>query len=205
MQTLKTIDMFDAETMGRIIFLNAGEYRIKIAACVVDVTGCIISSWRDPDCKPASVDVAAAKAITALRNRVATIDFLRPKDAGGRGWTAQDVANAQAAHAQFIAWGGGVPIMVDGQCVGAIAVSGGTEQQDHDLCVLAASCWPPCDLATSRGTMDQSRWGGPCDFSDAAGPALTHAHSRLGGVTGGGDRTPISNPVGWRPNPGHGD
>ncbi len=140
MITIPTIVLDDAQLMGEYIRDMAAEMKISVAYCAMDITGAVILSWKLGGLKPASIDIAEAKAITALRNRIATRQFLLPLDRGGKGWSELDVLNAKAGHPQFIAWAGGIPIMhPDGAVAGAIAVSGGTEDQDHELVIGAAA------------------------------------------------------------------
>lgn len=50
---------------------------------------------------------------------------------------AQPATAPLAQHPRLMAVGGGVPIVLAGQVVGAIGISGGNAQQDHDAAVAA--------------------------------------------------------------------
>ena len=139
---IPTLVLDDAKFMGDHIIKGAHEMGISIACCTLDANGDVIYSFKQTGVKPASIQIAYSKAITALRNRCATLDFLWNKEDGGKGWSQMDVLNAQAANPLFIAWAGGIPLIVpSGVVAGAIAVSGGSEAQDHELVFHAFNAW----------------------------------------------------------------
>lgn len=80
--------------------------------------------------KPASSKIVLAKAETALEWERDTIDF--------GDWEQRDLAAAAAAYPGFMNWGGGIVLYIGDEIVGAMAVSGRTERQDHDLAFLTA-------------------------------------------------------------------
>jgi glc operon protein GlcG len=75
-----------------------------------------------------SITIAANKAWTAARERVATRDL---------GQRARDPEHgfdmAYFGDRRYIGWGGGLPVVVDGVVVGAVAVSGLPEMEDIEL------------------------------------------------------------------------
>lgn len=107
--------------------LNAGG-----AIAVVDEGGNLVYLERLENTFPAATTVAFEKARTAATFRRPTRDFENAIVKGGRtSLVAVDVMTPLQ---------GGVPIVVDGNIVGAIGISGAmSAQQDDDIAVAAAS------------------------------------------------------------------
>jgi uncharacterized protein GlcG (DUF336 family) len=79
------------------------------------------------DAKLTSIDIAHNKAFTAAGHRLPTSAY-DPKKVGPNG-PLYGIQNSNDGRFTTIA--GGVPIMIDGHCVGAIGVSGGLPSQDE--------------------------------------------------------------------------
>lgn len=81
-----------------------------------------------------SILIATNKAWTAARER---------KSSGDLGQLARDPEQgfdmAFFGDSRYVGWGGGIPVVVDGAVVGAVAVSGLTEQEDAELAQLGVS------------------------------------------------------------------
>jgi uncharacterized protein GlcG (DUF336 family) len=82
------------------------------------------------DAKLTSIDIAHNKALTAAGHRMPTSAY-DPKKVGPGG-PLFGIQNSNDGRFTTIA--GGVPIIVDGHCVGAIGVSGGLPSQDEVGC-----------------------------------------------------------------------
>lgn len=102
----------------------------RMAVVVVDITFTPVALFRMDGAFPSTVAVASAKAMTSL-NFGAPTRALRERIAP-ENQTA--LANVDA-RLMFV--GGGLPIRQGGKVVGAIGVSGGSEEQDHQ-CALHA-------------------------------------------------------------------
>lgn len=98
---------------------------------VADVNGELLALLRLDGAPVASALIAANKAWTAARER-------RPS--GAIGQAARDPQTgfdlAYYGDRRYIGWGGGVPVVVDGSVVGAVAVSGLAEPEDVELATL---------------------------------------------------------------------
>jgi uncharacterized protein GlcG (DUF336 family) len=79
------------------------------------------------DAKLTSIDIAHNKAFTAVGHRMPTSAY-DPKKVGPNG-PLYGIQNSNDGRFTTIA--GGVPIVIDGRCVGAIGVSGGLPSQDE--------------------------------------------------------------------------
>lgn len=108
----------------------ATERRVSPVAAVVDAGGELVYLWRPDGAQVASVGVATDKARTAAIYRRPSKDF-EEQAANGR---------PSALHlARAVPLQGGVPIVVDGQVVGAIGVSGASSaDEDQELAALGA-------------------------------------------------------------------
>jgi len=108
------------------IILDAAEQRAKqdgwtVAIAIVDSGGHLLSFSRLPGTQLASIDVAIQKAVTSVY-------FKRPTKAFQDGIADGNMALLSLPH--FSAFEGGVPVVVDGEVIGAIGVSGVTPVQD---------------------------------------------------------------------------
>lgn len=103
---------------------------LRMAVVVVDTSFTPVALFRMDGAFSSTVAVATAKASTAL-NFGAPTKALRERIA-----PENQVALANVdTRLMFV--GGGIPVRRDGEVVGAIGVSGGSEEQDH-RCALHA-------------------------------------------------------------------
>jgi uncharacterized protein GlcG (DUF336 family) len=102
----------------------------NMAVAIVDPSGELVYFEKLDGTQAASVTIAIAKARSSAR-------FKRPTKA------LQDVLASGGAGLRMLALDGavpvegGVPILMDGNIVGAIGVSGGTSQQDGQVATVA--------------------------------------------------------------------
>ncbi len=107
---------------------------VSVVIHVCDPAGDPVAMCRMDGAFKFSVTVAAKKAWTAAAAGVSTdrlaADFV----------PVPTLLHGVAAKVDdLLAVGGGVPVVVDGRVVGAIAVSGATEEQDHDIAAAAVA------------------------------------------------------------------
>ena len=102
---------------------------LKVAIAIVDDGGRPLYFERMDDVPWGSGDVAVGKAISAAAYRRSTAVF-------DKRLTEGRLAVLGQAHAFPIQ--GGVPLMLDGYCVGAIGASGALAAEDTELCEAAA-------------------------------------------------------------------
>lgn len=114
---------------------RAGTLGLRLALAVVDDGGHLIVFERMEGTKPSSVDIAITKARAAALRRAATGPYM----AGENPSTFISFGLALANPAQQTPIRGGVPLLVDGEVVGAIGVSGGSEEQDIDVAQAGAA------------------------------------------------------------------
>lgn len=99
------------------------------AVAVVDAHGELLAFLRTDGCPLASINIAINKAFTASRER---------KESAQLGQSAREgnFPLLYYGEARYVGWGGGVPIMYEGQVVGGIGVSGLSEEEDVVLARL---------------------------------------------------------------------
>jgi pimeloyl-ACP methyl ester carboxylesterase/uncharacterized protein GlcG (DUF336 family) len=103
------------------------ERRGKVAVITVaDSHGELIALLRMDGAPLASVTIAINKAFTAAREGKPTLDI-------GAKFRDKGYDFAWFGDPRYLGWGGGVPVIHEGKCAGAVAVSGLTQQEDHEL------------------------------------------------------------------------
>ncbi len=110
---------------------------------VSDIHGELVTLVRLDGAPPASIVIAANKAWTAARERRPTREI---------GQSARDPQAgfdmAYYGDPRYIGWGGGVPVVVEGSVVGAVAVSGLSEQEDMELAGIGVAAIIGMDATT---------------------------------------------------------
>jgi uncharacterized protein GlcG (DUF336 family) len=134
-----------AEAAGAV----ATERGVAPVVAVVDVAGELVYVWRPDRAQVASVGVAIGKARTAAIYRRPSKDF-EDQASGGR---------PSALHlARAVPLQGGMPIVHDGEVIGAIGVSGASSaSENQELAVLGAR---GLEAAASAGTPAATRFSG---------------------------------------------
>ena len=110
---------------------TANQWKVSIA--VVDAAGELQGFLRLDGASLMSVQIAQAKARTAARTRRATKDYADRITQGNLATLALDVMPLE----------GGVPIVVNGQVVGAVGVSGVQSSQDAQVAAAGAAAVKP--------------------------------------------------------------
>ena len=106
---------------------HAAGLGLKVNIAVCDAGGNLAAFLRMPGAFLHSIDIAIDKAYTAA-------GFGLPTHA----WPEVLQSHSEAVRSgipmrpRMVCFGGGLPVRVDGQLVGGIGVSGGTEQEDQD-------------------------------------------------------------------------
>ncbi len=117
-----------ADTMTIVDAIRAELERLGkgAAIAVADEHGELLAFLRTDGCKLSSVNVAINKAFTAARD-------LRDSKAVGDAMRDEQFPMTNFGDPRYTAWGGGVVVEHEGQIVGAVGVSGLSEQEDIDL------------------------------------------------------------------------
>ena len=106
---------------------------LALAAAVVDSAGHVLASQRMDGAALGAMRLAVGKAFTAASWATPTGEFGSSTQPGGDdwGWNTTDE--------RIVVYAGGVPLIVDGELVGALGASGGTAGEDEECVAAAAS------------------------------------------------------------------
>ena len=114
---------------------KAEEFGIAATVAIVDAGGHMILLERMDGGRFHTIHSSTTKAVTSASNK-------RPTTTRGAQGQDLDTLHAiglsmAAGTQRWTAMEGGFPIIVDGECVGGIGVSGGTFEQDEDMAKAA--------------------------------------------------------------------
>lgn len=123
MKTRPMLTLDDCRKISAAAEAEAKKNNWNVAIAIVDAAGGLVLFQKGDGARPSNVDFAIAKARTAAR-------YQRPTKALDSAVTSGRV--------QFLATDalpieGGVPIVVNGQIIGAVGVSGATSAQDAQV------------------------------------------------------------------------
>ena len=106
---------------------------LSLAAAVVDTGGHVLASQRMDGAALGAMQLAVGKAFTAVSWAAPSGEFAHSTQPGGDdwGWNTTD--------ARIVVYAGGIPLLADGELVGAFGASGGTAAEDEECVVAAAS------------------------------------------------------------------
>ncbi len=136
----REIGYLEARGLVEMVADRLDDRREGAAVAVVDPHGELVAFLRTDGCGLASIDIAIHKAFSAARERVESSVL------GERSRT-EDFPISNFGDPRYVGWGGGVPIVVAGDVIGAIGVSGLPEAADIEL-----ARWAAASLAgTDRG------------------------------------------------------
>ncbi|PCJ47000.1 MAG: cobalamin adenosyltransferase [Gammaproteobacteria bacterium] len=129
--TQQVIHWQAAQAVVNAAIEKAESLDIKINVAVVDSSGNPAAFLRMPGAFIHSIDIAKDKAYTAASFGMTTDKW--------KGIFEEEkmLKIGMPNRKRLIVFGGGMPIVIDGQIIGAVGVSGGSESQDIE-CAMAA-------------------------------------------------------------------
>ncbi|HLG70743.1 MAG TPA: heme-binding protein [Chloroflexota bacterium] len=114
---------------------RAAELDIAVTAVVVDESGRLTALGRMDRARPITADIASNRAYTAA-------SFQQPTEQlaaiAGQTWFQSLVISSNG---RITPGGGAVPVLEGDRIVGAVAVAGGTEEQDTRCCEAALGAY----------------------------------------------------------------
>ena len=135
--TTQRLTTAGAKTMLAAAIAKSEEFDIAVTVAIVDAGGNMLVLERMDGGRFHTVHSSTTKAVTAASNKRVTTT---------RGAQGQDLdtlhaigLSLAAGPGRWTAMEGGFPIIVDGECLGGIGVSGGDWQQDADIAKAAVS------------------------------------------------------------------
>lgn len=123
------LNLAGAETVLDAAKKKAAALGLKCNIAIVDDGGHLLTFARMDGARPASAATALAKAISAATFRQES----GPLPAKGEPDVLLSLSIQNAGGGKITALKGGVPIVIDGQVVGAAGVGGGTGEQDAEV------------------------------------------------------------------------
>lgn len=115
-----------AAAAARAAAAHAEKLGVRMNVAVVDTGGTLAAFLRMPGAPLHSVEIAIDKAYTAVSFGLATSQWhvaLQQHSSA--------VREGLALRPRFVAFGGGLPVLENGQRIGGIGVSGGSEEEDE--------------------------------------------------------------------------
>ncbi|CAN7692026.1 GlcG/HbpS family heme-binding protein [Pararhizobium sp. LjRoot238] len=125
MLTIKRLDLEDARVLIAGVRAKAEEIGVPMCIAVTDESGQLVAFERMDGGKLTSTIIAQDKAYTAAGAKRTTESY---GDASQPGKPAYGINTSIGGRLLVVA--GGIPVVVDGQVVGAVGVSSGTPAQD---------------------------------------------------------------------------
>lgn len=125
----RNLSLAMAKTIAEATLAECKSKGFNTAAAVVDRAGQVLVILRDDQATAQHAEMARRKAYTARMFRISTLEF--QKRTAGDSPTA-----AQRDLADILALGGGVPIQVGNDTIGAVGSAGSTQETD-DGCAKA--------------------------------------------------------------------
>jgi glc operon protein GlcG len=126
------IDLSDAKKVAAAAEAEALQNGWAVVICIVDSTGHIVLMEKLDQAQYGSIEIARAKAETAL-------DFKRPTKVFEEGIAQGGIGVRCLSMHNVCALEGGIPLMRDGKIIGAIGVSGVKTTEDAQVANAGAS------------------------------------------------------------------
>ncbi|MDR7031157.1 uncharacterized protein GlcG (DUF336 family) [Rhizobium rosettiformans] len=103
----------------------AQEAGLSISMCIIDEHGNVVLKHRMDGATLISIEMSEGKAYTAAALQAPTDKISELVLPGQPLFTLASVSGGR-----YVAFGGGLPLPVDGKCIGGLGISGGTSEQD---------------------------------------------------------------------------
>lgn len=131
----KKMSLTAAKALIALVEKKAEEMGVKAVVAISDSGARPIAIECMDDSYIASFDVALNKAYTVVALKMST-STLKPLAQPGESLYGIQFTN----NGKIVIFGGGDPLVYNGEIIGGIGVSGGTEEQDTALSAYGASC-----------------------------------------------------------------
>lgn len=125
LNTVKQVSLESVKRMAQAAEAKAEEIKVPIVFAAVDTGGNLMLLHRMEEAFFTSVEIAINKAFTSVALKDST-DTIAPLVQPGESLYGLELSN----NCKIVPFGGGFPIVVDGDVVGAVGVSGGSVEED---------------------------------------------------------------------------
>ncbi len=127
------LNLNDARKIIAAATKKAEEIGQPMCLAVVDEGGNLLAFERMENAWRGSIDISISKAFTSRAFDITT------KDLGDNAGPGQQFFGIHASnHGRIMIFAGGVPLKLNGTVVGALGVSGGSGEQDHNVAVAGS-------------------------------------------------------------------
>ena len=128
MRKTAKLELEDVKTILAAAETEARRIGVDMDIGVVDDGGHLLGFYRMDRAKVTSIQIAIDKAFTAAGTRKPTREY---KAIGAPDGPAFGIHASNQG--RFMIFGGGVPILIDGECVGAVGCSSGSTEEDEQV------------------------------------------------------------------------
>ncbi|KGM49887.1 GlcG/HbpS family heme-binding protein [Pseudooceanicola atlanticus] len=128
MISVNRLDLDDARVMLEAAKAKAVEIGVPMCIAITDDAGNLVAFERMDGGKVTSTTIAIDKSYTASGAKKATHEY---GEASQPGAPAYGIASAIGGRLMVV--GGGLPVILDGACIGGIGVSSGSPAQDTEV------------------------------------------------------------------------
>jgi uncharacterized protein GlcG (DUF336 family) len=132
----RTISLEGAQRVLAAALTLAGKMKIRVSVAVTGRAGDLKAFARMDGASMLSAETARRKVYTVAMTGMSTQEFGSILKSEMR--EEPELFHGMIGIEGLIAFAGGVPIRLDGQLIGAVAVSGGTSAQDHEIAETAS-------------------------------------------------------------------
>ncbi|HTJ99127.1 MAG TPA: heme-binding protein [Bordetella sp.] len=138
MKTAQTLELHEARAMAQAALAKAKEIGVLETVCITDAGGFPIAMERMDGARVTGPQIAWNKAFTAAGHKRSTHLFNTPPN--GPALPNNEAYGIQLSFdGKFAVFVGGYPIVVNGEVVGGVGLSGGNGEQDTACGVAALS------------------------------------------------------------------
>ena len=123
----KRMNLQTAKALMELIEYRAKQLSMSAVIAICTPEGNMLAVHAMDESFLLSFEVAMKKAYTAVALKMSTMEL---KELTKQGATFEGL---EASMPQVIAIGGGIPLIIDGEIVGGLGISGGTGEEDHGL------------------------------------------------------------------------
>lgn len=131
MNTMNTLGQVEAQRAIQVIQTEIAKRGGTAVIAVADPHGELIALLRMDGAALPSITIAMNKAYTAARKGEPTRNLGQKVRDPEKGF---DIA--YYGDPRFVGWGGGLPVIINGQVVGSVAVSGLPEHEDMEIAAM---------------------------------------------------------------------
>lgn len=127
----KSLGLSQAQEIVDEAIRQARDMKLLISVAVADEAGGLLAFARMDGAARLSARTSVDKTRSVILTGTATVDFgetLRHEMA-----SEPELFHGMIARWEIVPFGGGVPVLVSGHLIGAVAVSGGSSREDHEI------------------------------------------------------------------------